>query len=78
MYAFTFVFCLSNFFSHLFVISRYTVSDSLNFGVGLWRVTNCSGSYGVPCTEYDVPVNITCKSSHFRTILLEVDNELTV
>lgn len=36
-------------------MARYTVRDTLNFGVGLWRVTNCSGSYKAPCYEYDVP-----------------------
>lgn len=50
-------------------MARYTVRDTLNFGVGLWRVTNCSGSYGAPCTDSDVPsVYITSNMQATRAL----------
>ncbi|KAL4227762.1 hypothetical protein ACF0H5_013198 [Mactra antiquata] len=34
---------------------RHTARDNLNFGIGLWEYTNCSGSYKAPCSFGDFP-----------------------
>ncbi|XP_052794005.1 uncharacterized protein LOC128227471 [Mya arenaria] len=36
-------------------MARYTVRDKLNFGIGLWKMTNCSGGHNYPCSDSDFP-----------------------
>ncbi|XP_060576916.1 uncharacterized protein LOC132734229 [Ruditapes philippinarum] len=36
-------------------MARNTARDKSNFGIGLWKMTDCSGSYKAPCTDGDIP-----------------------
>ncbi|XP_045216209.2 uncharacterized protein LOC123566311 [Mercenaria mercenaria] len=36
-------------------MARNTARDKMNFGIGLWKMTNCSGYYNAPCTDGDIP-----------------------
>lgn len=35
--------------------SRNTARDKFNYGIGLWRMTDCSGSYNAPCKDMKIP-----------------------